>query len=171
MKTIKLLLPLFLVLMAFSCTKTEYVENPDEEFDLKASKIEQVGSLFQSIARQPEAYEVLMNATKLIYNDYTELLPLSDKAIVQRGKARGAAFSSLFDAIARQPEAYQVLDDAATVFLGPYNADEISDELLEITKAYCVTSLNESIARQPEAFPSFNAVCKKYLNFEITIPE
>lgn len=171
MKKIKLLLPVFLILMAFSCSKTEYVENPDEEFDLKASKIEQIGSLFEAIARQPEAYEVLVNSTKLIYSNYTELLPLSDKAIVQRGKARGAAFGSLFAAIARQPEAYQVLDDAATVFLGPYKADEISDELLEITKAYCIASLYESIARQPEAFPSFNAICKKFLNFEITIPE
>ncbi len=167
MKKIVLLLPLALLLMTFSCKKTEYLQNPDEDFDLKASKMEQIGSLFESIARQPEATDDLFNATKLIYNDYTKLLPLSDKALVQRGKARGAAFSMLFDAIARQPEAYPLLDSAATMFLGAYKASEISDELLEITKAYSVASLNASIARQPEAFPSFNAACKKFLNFEI----
>ncbi len=151
----------------FSCTKNEAIENTDDAFDLKASKMEQIGGLFDAIARQPEAADMLIEASKLVYTNYTELLPLSDRAIVQRGKARGIAFSMLFDAIARQPEAYNKLDSAATIFLGEYDPAEISNRLLEITKAYSVNALNESIARQPEAFGSFNLVCKKYLDFDI----
>lgn len=169
MKKTILLLPIVLLLATVSCKKTEIVENKDTRFDLKASKMEQIGSLFEAIARQPEASGALINATKLVYANYTELLPLSDMAIVQRGKARGAAFSMLFDAIARQPEAYNLLDSAATIFLGKYDSKEISSNLLDITKAYSVVALNESIARQPEAFNSFNSVCKKYLNFEIPV--
>jgi F0F1-type ATP synthase membrane subunit c/vacuolar-type H+-ATPase subunit K len=169
MKKTILVLPLMLILMLMSCKKTEYVANPEDAFDLKASKMEQVGSMFEAIARQPEAYKVIINASKLSYANYTELLPLSDKNIVQRGKARGFAFSMLFNAIARQPEAYHMLDSAATIFLGAYNPQEISDELLSITKTYSVSALDSSIARQPEAFSSFNLVCQKFLNFEIPL--
>lgn len=139
----------------------------NNKFDIKALQMEQIGSLFESIARQPEAANKLINSTELLYTDYTELLPISDKSIYQRGKGRGLAFGKLFESIARQPEAYTDLELAAEKFLGEYNASYISNELLDITKAYAMSSLNESIARQPEARPSFNSICKKYLNFEV----
>jgi F0F1-type ATP synthase membrane subunit c/vacuolar-type H+-ATPase subunit K len=164
MKKQILWIPIALLLTLFSCEEEEF---KDDEFDLKASKIEQIGNLFDAIARQPELADVLIKSTENLYSNYTELLPLSDKAIVQRGKARGSAFSALFNSIARQPEAYNKLDSAATKFLGIYNSNDISDELLDITKTYTIAALNESIARQPEADSLFNLVSKKYLNFEI----
>jgi hypothetical protein len=165
-KQLLLISVLFLSFLV-SCTKEETVSIEDEEFDLKASKMEQVGSLFEAIARQPEVSDLLIQSTEKLYTDYTELLPLSDKAIVQRGKARGAAFSLLFTSVARQPEAFGILDSAATKFLGKYNPDYISDELADITKTYTIAAINESIAQQPEADSLFNVLCRKYLNFEI----
>jgi len=139
-----------------------------EEFDIKAYKMEQIHSLFEAMARQPEASDLLIGATEMLYTDYTELLPLSDEAIIERGKARGIAFSGLFEAMARQPEAFPKLDSAAAKFMGAYSPSYISDELLEITRANSLASLNESIARQPFIDSLFNLTCKKYLNFEIS---
>ena len=137
------------------------------EVDIKALKMAQIYSLFEAIARQPEAADVLINATRVVYHDYTELLPLSDEAVPQRGEARGTAFSGLFEAIARQPEAFNKLDSAATIFLGEYSSSYISDELLEYSKVFSVTALNESIARQPSADSLFNIASIKYLNIQI----
>lgn len=156
-----------LLFTLFSCEKEILKDNLNDEFDLKAGKMEQIGSLFDAIARQPDASDILIKSTEMLYTDYAELLPLSDKAIEQRGKARGVAFSMLFSSIARQPEAFNKLDSAAMKFLGKYDSGYISDELLDITKTYAVTSLNESIARQPEADSLLNIASKKYLNFEI----
>lgn len=139
----------------------------DENFDIKACKMEQIGSLFNAIARQPEVSEFLIEATEILYSDISELLPLSDEAVVQRGKARGFAFSCMFNAIARQPEAFAELDIAATKFLGVYDPGYISDELLDISKIYTTTAMNEAIARQPNADSLFNLTCMKYFNFEI----
>jgi hypothetical protein len=163
MKKLTLLISVVALTSLFSCTK----EVSDDSFDLKASKMEQIGGLFESIARQPEMAALLISSTESLYSDYTELLPLSDQAIVQRGKARGYAFGMLFSSIARQPEAYNQLDAAAEKFLGKYDASYISDELSEITTTFAFTLLTEAIARQPEADSLFNAACKKYLNFEI----
>ncbi len=165
-----LLIAIALCLTLLSCQKDEIKEvkvNIYEEFDLKASKMEQIGSLFNAIAQQPEIAHALIKSTEIIYSDYTELLPISDKAIVQRGKARGAAFSQLFYSIARQPEAFNDLDSAAMKFLGIYDPSYISDELLDITKTYAVAALNLSLAQQPEADSLFNIASKKYLNINI----
>lgn len=167
MKNKILLIVIVLTSILFSCTKEENEFIMIEEMDLKAYKMGQIASLFESIARQPEAADVLIRATEMLYTDYTELLPISDKAIEQRGEARGNAFSELFDAIARQPEAFNILDFAAMKFLGEYNSSYISDELLDVTKAYAMRGLNQSLARQPEADSLFNLVTIKYLNFEI----
>jgi len=156
-----------ILLTVLSCKKEENNYIVNDTFDVKAYKMEQIGSLFESIARQPEAADLLINSTEMLYSDYTELLPLSDKAIELRGEARGIAFSMLFSSIARQPEAFDVLDSAATKFLGTYDPSYISDELADITKIYAMTGLNEAIARQPEADSLFNIVSKKYLNYEI----
>jgi F0F1-type ATP synthase membrane subunit c/vacuolar-type H+-ATPase subunit K len=167
MKNKALLISILFLLIMSSCTKKEFVYDEDETFDLKASKMEQIGSLFDAIARQPEAADQLVKATEGLYTDISELLPISDKAIVQRGKARGYAFGMLLSSIARQPEAFDDMDAAARKFLGVYNSDDISDELAEITKTYATAALNQSIARQPEADSLFNVVCKRYMNFEI----
>lgn len=164
MKKQILLIPVLLLITLFSCKEEDF---NDDEFDQKASKIEQIGSLFDAIARQPESADELIKLTENLYKDYTELLPLSDKAIILRGKARGYAFSELFNSIARQPDAFNKLDSAATKFLGIYNSNEISDELLDVTITYTFAALNENIARQPEADSLFNIATKKYLNFEI----
>jgi hypothetical protein len=164
MKKQILILPIVLLLALFSCTEKE---RDEEEFDLKAAKMEQIGGLFDAIARQPEMADFMIKTSENNYNNFAELLPISDKAIIQRGKARGAAFSQLFLSISRQPEAFSKLDFAATKFLGQYNSVDISDELLDITIAYSITGLNEALARQPEADSLFNLACKKYLNFEI----
>ncbi len=140
----------------------------DDEFDIKAYKMQLISTLFESIARQPEASELLISATEMLYYDYAELLPISDEAINERGMARGYAFSSLFSSIARQPEAFGKLDSAATKFLGAYNSNDISDELLEITRIFAMTQINEAIARQPEADSLFNLTSLKYLNFELS---
>ena len=164
----QILIVLFAVTMLLcSCKEENYYT--DAEFDLKASQMEQVGPLFDAIARQPEMAGQLINTAEKLYASYTELLPISDRAVNQRGKARGLAFAELFDAIARQPEAFDLLDGAAEKFLGPYNADYISDELLEVTKTYAMGALYESLARQPEANDLFAAVCKKYLNFQMRL--
>jgi len=165
MKKKDLLIPFILLLTLFSCSK---LEDSDNEFDLKAAQMEQIGGLFDAIARQPEAANVLIQSAEMAYSDYNELLPISDKAITLRGKARGYAFSMLFSAIARQPEAFDVLEGAAEKFLGPYDPDYISKDLLVVTKAYSVSALMESIARQPEAVSLFNIVSKKYLNYQIS---
>ena len=154
-------------LMDSVASLTEEME--DEGFDIKAFKMEQAGSVFESIARQPEAAEVLISATALLYNDYTELLPISDEAVMERGRARGIAFSTMFESIGRQPEAYDMLDSAAARFLGAYDPSFISDEMLEVTKAYSVAALNESIGRQPAADSLFNLATQKYLNESIHV--
>ncbi len=154
-------------LTLFSCTKEVFEEKTDDAFDIKASKMEQIGSLFESISRQPYEAQLLMSVTEILYHDYTDLLPISDKAIFQRGKARGYSFSLLFASIARNPEAFSQLDAAATKFLGRYNPSYISNELAEITKIYSIMSIGESLARNPEVDSLLNLASKKYLNFEI----
>jgi F0F1-type ATP synthase membrane subunit c/vacuolar-type H+-ATPase subunit K len=168
MKKQLLLITIVLLSTLLSCKKEENDYNSDDSFDIKASKMEQIGGLFEAIARQPEMADKLINATELNYTDYSVLLPLSDQAIVQRGKARGYAFGMLFYSVAVQPEIFNKLDSAATKFLGKYNSDDISDELLDITRTYSVEKLNESMARQPEADSLFNVLCKRYLNFDIS---
>lgn len=136
--------------------------------DIKAIKMAQIGCLFESIARQPEITEQLIRSTEMLYTDYTELLPISDKAIQERGQARGSSFGLMFEAIARQPEAFEMLDIVAAKFLGEYSADYINDDLLEITRAYTLPLINGSLARNAEIDSLFNLVSKKYLNYSIT---
>jgi hypothetical protein len=164
MKKIQVLSLLFLIVL-FSCVKEEVAEDENTTFDLKASKMEQMGSLFDAIARQPENAKLIIKSGEISYFDYKELLPISDVAIVQRGKARGTAFGLLFIAISRQPEAYHLLDSAAEKFFGKYDTTYISKELLDVTRTYAVAGLNESLARQPMADSILNVCSKKYMNF------
>ncbi len=142
--------------------------NQEDQVDVKALKMEQIYMLFISIGRQPEMGDDLIKITELLYEDYTVLLPLSDKAVSQRGKARGIALGGLFEAVGRQPEAMSMLDDAAMKFLGVYDPSYISDELLEYSKIYAHQKLVEALARQPEAGGILNVLTKKYLNMDIS---
>lgn len=135
--------------------------------DIKAIKMAQIASLFESIARQPEASDVLISSTEILYSDYTELLPISDKNINERGESRGYSFGLMFEAVVRQPDAFQSIDEAAEKFLGEYNADYISDNLLDVTRAYSLPFINSSIARNPEADSLLNIMSEKYLDFDI----
>lgn len=137
--------------------------------DEKSLKMETIGYLFESMARQPEASADLVSATAILYNDYTELLPLTDKAVLQRGAARGEALGMMFSAIARQPEIAEEIDSTAERFLGVYNPEYINDEMLSYSKTIAVKYLLDAIARQPEVTPMFNTLSKKYLNYEFLV--
>lgn len=177
MKRIHLFIPILLALVLISCEKepeenitNEYTTNnytTGDEFDLKASKMEKASSIFDAIARQPEMADALIRTTALFYNDYTALLPLTDKAIIQRGKARGTGFGLMFIAVSSQPEAYPIIDSAASRFLGKYDPSYINNELLEVTQTYALDGLNASLARQPECDSIFNLMSIKYLNLDI----
>lgn len=134
--------------------------NDSDTADINALKMAQLASLFESISRQPEAYNILINATEMLYFDYTELLPFSDKTIEQRGLALG----SLFDGIARQPGAYSKFDSAATKFLGEFNPSYMSDDFIEgKTRGLAFSNLFDGIARQPEAHGKFDSTATKFL--------
>ena len=137
--------------------------------DEKALKMETIGYLFESMSRQPEASADLVSATAILYNDYTELLPLTDKAVLQRAAARGEALGMMFSAIARQPEMAEEIDSTAERFLGVYNSEYINDEMLSYSKTIAVKYLLDGIARQPEITPIFNTLSKKYLNYEFLV--
>ncbi len=154
------------LLTLFSCTDDLICEC--NELDSKASKMEQIGPLFEAISRNPDTYNTLVKVIEELYSNYTELLPLSDKAISQRGKARGESFGLLFYSLSRNPGSLEELDSAAAKFLGEYDKSEISDELLDISKTYAMKGLNEGFARNPNIDSLYNIFSKKYLNFEIT---
>lgn len=136
--------------------------------DIKAMKMLQIGSLFENAARQPEKANDLIKITQLmVYGNIEELLPIMDKSIDQRGEARGSSFSQLFSAIARNPEIAPKLDSAAEQFLGAYNPEIISDELLEVTKTYAIPGLYEAMARNPGLDSIYNSFSVKYLNTDI----
>ena len=133
--------------------------------------MEQIGPLFEAISRNPDSYNMLIKVTEELYYDYTELLPLTDKAVLQRGKARGLSFGSMFYAISRNPyiDVFEKLDSAAEKFLGKHDKSYINTEMEEITKTYAIDALNEALARNPHADSLYNVVCKRYLNFEIDV--
>ena len=154
------------LLTMFSCTDDLICEC--NELDVKASKMEQIGPLFESISRNPDSYTSLIKVTEELYSDYTELLPLTDRAVLQRGKARGQSFGLMFYAISRNPSVFDKFDSVAAQFLGEYDSSYINTEMEEVTKTYAIDGLNEALARNPEADSLYNIVTKKYLNFEIS---
>jgi F0F1-type ATP synthase membrane subunit c/vacuolar-type H+-ATPase subunit K len=132
--------------------------------DIKAIKMQAVGYLFESIARQPEQFTRLIKATTMLYSDYTELLPLNDKWVAERGKARGIALGNMFDAMARQPEMIQVMDSVAEKFLGRYNSSYINAEILDYSRIYASSYILEALARQPEISLAIDTLSLKYLD-------
>lgn len=158
-----LALPVFLM----GCDGDDYYV-VESKYDLKAQNIEAVGPVFTAIARQPELYDELVAAAEAtLFSDYTDLLPISDRAVDQRGMARGNAVGLLIEAVVRQPEMKEKLDEAAGKFLGPYNSRYISAEL----NAYAITAasaaISDSYARNPELIGVIQELCKKYLNVTI----
>jgi hypothetical protein len=139
-----------------------------DSVDLKALKMDMVGILFSGMALQPEIYKSLIKAMKMSYSSYQELLPLSDKNLYDRGRARGEAFGRMFEAVARQPEMAAQIDSVAGVFLGKYDPSYISSELLNHTRNFASVYLIEAMSRQPEADSAFNALSKKYLNYALS---
>ncbi|NPA35573.1 MAG: hypothetical protein GXO47_01875 [Chlorobi bacterium] len=164
MKKYILILPVLMLFFLMACDDdtTCVYEEPDN----KAVLMEQAGEIFEAIARNPETYDRQVEITSGLYSNISELLPISDKAIQQRGEARGKAFGSLIYAVARNPYAYEKLDSAAIIFFGAYNEEIISKEMEDITVAYAIPDLNTAIARNPGVDSLLNVVCKKYLNFE-----
>lgn len=134
--------------------------NSEEVCDINALKMSQVGSLFESIARQPEASNTLIQATEMLFYDYTELLPFSDSTIEQRGYA----LASLFESIARQPEAYGILDSAATKFLGEFNPSYMSNDFVEgKARGIALNNMFVSIARQPQEYGKIDSLATKFI--------
>ncbi|NER16555.1 hypothetical protein [Spongiivirga citrea] len=133
----------------------------NDVFDINAVKMSQIKSLFEFIARQPEAADVLISASEQIYSDFTELLPFTDSTIVERGRA----LAFLFEAIARQPEAFDVLDDAATQFLGAFDPANMSSNFNADTEArgIAISELFNAIARQPAAFDNLDSTATKFM--------
>lgn len=152
------------VLLA-SCDASDNYYMIPETADTKATKMEAIGTLFESIARQPEmADNLIAAAEQTLYRNYRELLPLSDKAVEQRGAARGAAIGSLIESVARQPEMYEQLDEVAEKFLGQYDSSYITKKMNDYAKAAASTKIIESIARQPDLLAQFDALTQKYLD-------
>lgn len=165
----QILLIALLIAIAYSCTedKTYITEETYyiNEADLKASQMEQIGSLFESIARQPEAAEELINATEtMLYLNISELLPISDTLVAKRGEARGKAFSAMFEAIARQPEAKTILNEVAVQFLGKYDESIINEEMLDFQKAYASPGIITGIARNPMTYNEMDTICQDFFN-------
>lgn len=136
-------------------------------YDIKTYKMRTIGYLFEAVARQPENYADMVKATEMLYTDINELLPISDKEVENRGMSRGYSFSSLFSSLARQPEIYGRLDSIADKFLGAYDPEYISDELLDYTRTYALPGLMDAMMRQPEVDSLFNLLSVKYLNHSI----
>jgi hypothetical protein len=138
-----------------------------DSVDLKALKMDMAGILFTAMAMQPEIYKSMIKAMKMSYSSYQELLPISDKNLYDRGRARGEAFGRMFEAVARQPEMSAQIDSVADIFLGKYDPSYISGELLNHTRNFASVYLIEAMSRQPEADSAFNALSKKYLNYAL----
>jgi hypothetical protein len=160
---------ILIAITMFSCTDDyTYIteeQNTELEADIKAYQMRAIGPLFESIARQPEMSEGLINSAEaMLYENITDILPISDTLEIERGMARGYSFASMFDAIARQPEAIDIFEDVATQFLGKYDATIISDKMLEFQKTIASVSLMEALARQPEAYNDMDTVCQDFFN-------
>lgn len=160
----KVLIPLLAALLTVtlsSCEKNYYQE---PEPDVKAMKIESVGSVFTAMARQPEAADMIVAAAeKTLFASYTDLLPLNDRAVAQRGAARGVAIGQMVEALARQPEMGTTLDNAGMKFLGEFSKGHISAEMNEYARAAASPYVSESIAHQPEIEDAVNELLTKYL--------
>lgn len=138
-------------LLAFSaCSEKNYYEE-DSGNDAKAQQMRAVGSLFENIAKQPEMADALIETTEVLagYSNISELAPLDDEAVAERGEARGESIGLCFEAISRQPDMIEQLEELCVRFLGQSGDGIVSDELNRYSAVAAASSLNSSIARQP----------------------
>lgn len=158
------------LLFGTACTEEENTFIQQSVADYKAAQILSTSTLYENIARQPEMADQLIRQTAALagYSDITELFPLSDCALSQRGEARGTCLAEAFNAIARQPEAYDKIEACAVRFLGTYEMKIISTRLTDYSRLHAISGMNEALARNPEAADLIYALCKKILGVDLT---
>ncbi len=133
------------------------LKGPDFEEDRSLARGVALSALFESFARQPEAYDELDRAAALFLGTFdASLFPEGS------GRGRGEAVAGLLDAVARQPEAADDLDALATTYLGVYSS-EFPVYVMNYARAVASPGLTAAIARQPEMTETLNRFAKKYL--------
>ena len=164
-KIIPILLPAVLCLFP-SC---EYDDMVAAEY-YKVDKITSIQSLFDNMARQPEAADDLINAAERIagYSDISELTPVGIYISKDFGYARGACIAACAQAAARQPEIYDLLLDTAVKFLGAYNSPGITAQRNSYSKVKALPGILEGIARQPEIYNKYKELCNTLLGVDLS---
>lgn len=169
MKT-KLFLCLAVGLLAFTACQEpmETVEQIGEEVvfaDAKANMIYSFATVFTDMARQPEIADAMIDAALKTWNinSYEDYLPLNDKALRERGIARGCVVGAALTAIARQPEIVTEITDAALLLIGAYDAALFPDTMVDYAKGIALTHLTDALARQPEAASLLRAFMTRFL--------
>lgn len=159
-----LLLMLSGALLTTACSDDE-VQDMDSNTDIKALKLEAVGSIFSSIARQPElAQEIEQTGSNILaYKDISELAPLADKAVAARGRARGLSISMLFTAVARNPDMMPQLAKAAEKWLGTASNPGLTPELNTYASIAASSELFDAMARQPEMASQLDSLSVVFL--------
>lgn len=160
---------LFIACLAFLASCSDDDDNEVPVPDYKAEQILSTSSLYQSLGRQPEMSESLVNTTARLaqYNEIAELLPLNDKAEEERGIARGKCLSECFEAIGRQPEVYDLIDKVAEKFLGSATTKTMSVKILEYSRLYALTGLNSGLARNYAVAELYDKFSRKYLGITL----
>lgn len=165
MKTTITLFSLTSLLILSSCSYCQI--EPEECY--KVDQIASVRTLFESIARQPEAAEQLITTAERVagYSDIAELAPISPAIMREFGYARGECIGACAEALGRQPEMAQTLIQLGVQFLGEAGSEEIPDSANAYSKVRALPLLLESLARQPEAFDLLNQLCITLLGIDL----
>jgi F0F1-type ATP synthase membrane subunit c/vacuolar-type H+-ATPase subunit K len=154
MKATITILSISSLLFLSSCSYCQI--EPEECY--KVDQIASIETLFESIARQPEAADQLIATAERVagYSDIAELAPISPSISREFGYARGQCIGACAEALGRQPEMAETQMQLAVRLLGEAGSEEISDTVNAYSKVKALPLLLESIARQPEAFDLFN---------------
>jgi len=165
MKTTITILSISSLLFLSSCSYCQI--EPEECY--KVDQIASVRTLFESIARQPEAAEQLITTAERVagYSDIAELAPISPAIMREFGYARGECIGACAEALGRQPEMAQTLIELGVQFLGEAGSEEIPDSANAYSKVRALPLLLESIARQPEAFDLLNELSITLLGIDL----
>jgi len=136
----------------------------------KIDKITSIQSLFENIARQPEAAGDLINTAERIagYSDISELTPVGPYISKDFGYARGACIAACAEAAARQPEVFDLLLDVAVKFLGAYNSPGITAQINSYSRVRALSGILDGLARQPEMLVKYNELCNTLLGVDLT---
>jgi len=165
MKTIITILSLTSLFLLTSCN---YCQIEPEEY-YKVDQIASIETLFESIARQPEAANQLIATAEQLagYSNIAELAPIAPAISREFGYARGECIGACAAAISRQPEMNATLLQVAVQLLGEAGSEEIPDTVNAYSKVRALPLLLESIARQPEAFDLFNQLSITLLGVDL----